>query len=35
LNLARDFKLFVDYEEAMLICEGAVGGHVAEAADEK
>ena len=35
LNLARDFKLFVDYKQAMLICKGAVGGYVAEAADEK
>src|SRR5258706_646365 len=35
LDLARNFKLFVDSEQAMLIGEGAVGGHVAEAADEK
>src|SRR5580658_2958983 len=35
LDLARDFKLFVDRKQTMLICEGAVGRHVAEAADEK
>jgi hypothetical protein len=35
LDLARDFKLFIDGEQAMLIGEGAVGGHIAEAADER
>jgi len=35
LDLARDFELFVDGEQAMLIGEGAVGGHIAKAADEK
>src|SRR5579864_4174707 len=35
LDLACDFELFVDGQQAMLIGEGAVGGHIAKAADEK
>jgi hypothetical protein len=35
LDLARNFELFVDGHQAMLIGEGTVGGHITKAADEK